>query len=166
MSFSPHQSFAHSTKNPSQDDWETLVDHLKSVADLSRQNASEFTAENWGEAAGFLHDLGKRKPGFQAYLRGERGSDPHSGEGARYAHERLRGAGKLLAYCIAGHHAGLPNGLGRAIGKPATPLADRLQTAQLLDQPEGITLPALTTPAPLDRVPPPPNFTLHFFTRM
>jgi CRISPR-associated endonuclease/helicase Cas3 len=41
-----------------------------------------------------------------------------------------------------------------------------LQTAQLLDLPDGITLPALTTPAPLDRVPDALNFTLHFFTRM
>ena len=166
MSFSPLCLFAHSTQSGSQEDWERLVDHLKAVADLSGKNASDFAAKSWGTAAGLLHDLGKSKPGFQAYLRGERGSDPHSGEGARYAQEHLGGAGKLLAYCIAGHHAGLPNGLGPVAGKPATPLGDRLQTAELLDMPDGIALPVLATPAPLDRAPKALNFSLHFFTRM
>jgi len=166
MSFSPLCLFAHSTQSDSQEDWERLVDHLKAVADLSGKNASDFAAKGWGTAAGLLHDLGKSKPGFQAYLRGERGSDPHSGEGARYAREHLGGAGKLLAYCIAGHHAGLPNGLGSVVGKPATPLGDRLQTAELLVLPDGIALPVLATPAPLDPAPEVLNFSLHFFTRM
>ncbi|HHI70994.1 MAG TPA: CRISPR-associated helicase Cas3' [Rhodobacteraceae bacterium] len=164
--FSSFGVFAHSIKYCSQGEWERLVDHLESVADLSGKNASEFTAKDWGIAAGLLHDLGKSKPGFQAYLRGERGSDPHSGEGARYAREHLAGAGKLLAYCIAGHHAGLPNGLGPVSGKPATPLNERLQSAELLNLPEGIALPALSTPAPLANAQGVSNFTLHFFTRM
>jgi len=166
MAFSPHQLFAHSTKNSSQDDWEMLLEHLEGVADLSGKNSSEFAARDWGIATGLLHDLGKSKPGFQAYLRGERGSDPHSGEGARYAQEYLAGAGKLLAYCIAGHHAGLPNGLAPVTGKPATPLQERLQKVELLDLPDGIALPILKPPAPLGRPLANPNFSLHFFTRM
>ena len=37
----------------------------------------------------------------------------HSTPGAKYATENLKapkGFGKLLAYCVAGHHAGLPDG--------------------------------------------------------
>ncbi len=166
MEFSSDNLFAHSIRGRSPEDWEPLADHLEAVARACGHNAAGFSAEAWGEAAGLLHDLGKSKPGFQAYLRGERGSDPHSGEGARFADTHLGGAGKVLAYGIAGHHAGLPNGLGPVSGKPATPLNERLQQAALLKLPEGLTLPALSTPAPLANAQGVSNFTLHFFTRM
>ncbi len=170
MNLSTNNQFAHSTEDSSRKDWESLTDHLRKVANAAQRNAACFAAGEWASVAGLLHDLGKSKPGFQAYLRGERGSDPHSGEGARYAHEHLGRAGKLLAYCIAGHHAGLPNGIGYCAAKPPTPLTERIRQAAAVALPGDFSLPALTTtPAPIgpraDSIPG-PNFRMHFFIRM
>ncbi|RME96351.1 MAG: CRISPR-associated endonuclease Cas3'', partial [Alphaproteobacteria bacterium] len=113
--------------------------------------------------------MGKAKPEFQAYLRKECPSAPHSGEGARYAAEKFGGIGKLIAYAIAGHHAGLTNGIGTSSGHPRTPLAQRLADADQLALPDGISLvqpnglPPHLAGLPADDL---ANFRLHFFTRM
>ncbi len=108
-----------------------LDEHLSEVGRL----ASEF-AESWGAGkhariAGLLHDLGKRSPEFQTHLRGAvaaakredahlepddpsgaagspsaRGRVDHSTAGALAA-RALGPVGELLAFVIAGHHAGL-----------------------------------------------------------
>ncbi len=161
--------FAHSTDRPDRSDWESLVDHLMAVGKSAGRFATSFGAGPLAEITGLLHDLGKAKPPFQAYLRGERSSEPHSGEGARYATENLGALGKLVACCIAGHHAGLPNGVGRSAHRPATPLSERLRQAGQLDLPAGISLTQITTPpAPIKGLPndDTANFRLHFFTRM
>jgi len=169
---SDRELFAHSTKKSDLSDWEPLEAHLLAVAIRSKEFAASFGAGNWGEIVGLLHDLGKAKPAFQAKLRGEKNSEPHSGEGARYAHDQLGGpAGKLLAYSIAGHHAGLPNGSLFSSGRPPTPLGERLKQSPLLELPDGVELPCLEgcIPKSLQGMKPADHFMafkLHFFTRM
>ena len=72
---------------------------------------------------GLLHDLGKYSREFQDRLAGGRRCD-HATAGAQVAMERFDlPLGKILAFCIAGHHAGLANGVnGERIGS----LEDRL----------------------------------------
>jgi len=86
-----------------------LKDHLRSVGVLARRFAE--TANPWlvepAQWAGMLHDLGKYRDEFQAYLREERESSVethHAVYGAALAFQR-RWPG--LAFAIAGHHAGL-----------------------------------------------------------
>ncbi len=98
--------YAHSRKGAGMDSWEPLEQHLQNVARTAGSNASAFGASPIGEIAGWLHDLGKVKPGFQAKLRSEKNDTPHSGEAARHAAEVFPGLGRIMAYCIAGHHAG------------------------------------------------------------
>jgi CRISPR-associated endonuclease/helicase Cas3 len=87
-----------------------LRGHLTQVAALAEAFAARFRSGPWGRAGGLLHDIGKVGVKFQRRVRGENLRVDHSTAGARYAASNWGGAGKLLAYCIAGHHAGLPDG--------------------------------------------------------
>ena len=106
-----------------------LDEHLRSVERRAGAFADKFGAGDFGRLAGLWHDLGKFQPAFQSYIRRDSGFDPeahlegsvtgrvdHSSVGALHAVAHLgkngdRGAaiGQLLAYVIAGHHAGLPD---------------------------------------------------------
>lgn len=106
-----------------------LRDHLSSVARLAADFASAFHGEEWAALAGRWHDLGKFQEAFQRMIRTDSGYDAeahleggsdqrvdHSTVGAVHAvrHFECFGAigaavGRVLAYLIAGHHAGLPD---------------------------------------------------------
>ena len=133
-----HEPWAHSGGH-------LLHAHLNTVA----QGAADFSAffdaaapaQRWAYLAGLWHDLGKYRPGFQKYVRLADNPDAHiegkvggrekthSAAGALWALQRLEqthGApGKLaahvLAYLIAGHHAGLDDwseGLQQRLAHP------------------------------------------------
>lgn len=116
------QFFAHSLKDtPDTQQWERLEVHLRLVAELSRKFASSFGADNYGYLAGLWHDLGKYSRKFQDYLLTANGFEAHIEQhskvdhataGARHAAESIVDWGKLLAYVIAGHHAGLADATG------------------------------------------------------
>lgn len=101
-----------------------LAAHLRAVAGLAGQSARRFGGADWAHLAGLWHDLGKYRPRFQRYIRlvsgfeadahikGEAGKAPHSTAGAMLACDRFKEAGRVLAYLIAGHHAGLYDWFG------------------------------------------------------
>ena len=120
------QVYAHSKPAPQTglplptDHWQPLDEHLQNVANLAADFAKPFGGEAWARAAGLLHDVGKGTLPWQAYLRKAnqivdelakhfQGRVDHKHVGAREAVELAEQAGKLLAYCIAGHHGGMPN---------------------------------------------------------
>lgn len=117
--------YAHSGSLPDKSDWQRLDEHLASVGKLAGEFSAVFGAEAMSRAAGLLHDLGKYTEQFQRRLSGDYGRVDHSTWGARLAIERYGQAGKLLAYGIAGHHAGLANGRD---AETRTALADRLKS--------------------------------------
>lgn len=110
-----------------------LDEHLREVGRL----AAAFMpgpAQPLAHLAGLWHDLGKRRPGFQRYIRLGSGADAHiekvadrqkthSAAGALWAakelEQRLGRQGLLLSrvlqYVIAGHHAGLDNWEGAGL---------------------------------------------------
>ena len=113
--------------------WQLLKDHLEGTAKLSQKFAVAFGAGDWGYLAGLWHDSGKYSLEFQKRLRSS--SDAHIEQHSRVDHSTYggqmavnkwnTGEGKTLAYTIAGHHGGLPEGksdgqscLAKRIEKP------------------------------------------------
>ncbi len=105
--------FAHSGNETNKSDWQTLAEHSEDVAQRAAQMASVFGCENAAYAAGLIHDLGKYNPAFQRRLEGAYVRVDHSTAGAvllpLITKGRNRDVAKLIAYVIAGHHAGLPD---------------------------------------------------------
>jgi CRISPR-associated endonuclease/helicase Cas3 len=105
---------AHAAQNPdgSWRDPHDLADHLVGVAALAACHARAFGAEDWAHLAGLWHDLGKYRSRFQHYIRKVSGFDAEAhikGEAGKAPHST---AGAILAYLIAGHHAGLYDWFG------------------------------------------------------
>lgn len=109
--------YAHSIKNSSsKDNWQPLDEHLINVGKLAGECENELGLKNSASIAGLLHDIGKYRYGFQKRLEGSSDKIPHADAGAilirelfkdKPPHERLMA--DIIAYCIAGHHAGLHN---------------------------------------------------------
>ena len=117
--------FAHSGDTPNRADWHPLATHLQGTGTKAAGFLEPVGFGDFGRIAGSLHDLGKYTPQFQRRLAGGAGRVDHATAGAQLAVERFGGrVGKMLAFCIAGHHAGLANGThGEQIGS----LEDRLK---------------------------------------
>ncbi|MFH1500127.1 MAG: CRISPR-associated endonuclease Cas3'', partial [Verrucomicrobiota bacterium] len=103
--------------------------HINKVAQLTAAFASALfpiaskdarNATDWGRLVGLWHDLGKFAPQWQTYLASKTddlhrddltGKVDHSTAGAQFADASIPKLGRLIAYLIAGHHAGLANGM-------------------------------------------------------
>lgn len=88
---------------------QTVLEHLEGTAALSSHFAKSFGAEEIGRLAGLAHDIGKYSDAFQRRLQGGSRVD-HSTAGA---YECWLKNQPVAAFCIAGHHGGLPDGGGR-----------------------------------------------------
>lgn len=100
-----------------------LSEHLAGTSKLAEMFAEKFESRTWGKVAGLAHDVGKgrllwqsylqQKSGYydeEAHLEGKQGKMPHAIHGAELVEYLFgKGIGRILAYCIAGHHAGLPD---------------------------------------------------------
>ncbi len=118
--------FAHSLDKRPTSEWQSLPDHALNVARLAKSCAGKFGAGDLAEIAGLMHDIGKHSDEFQRKLNGSAIRVDHSTAGARIVAERylqLAPLNLLVAYAIAGHHAGLANGMGEGT---LTQLKDRL----------------------------------------
>lgn len=132
---------AHAPKTPGQLPHD-LAEHLQEVSKLAGGFAQNF-GPDWAALAGLWHDLGKYRPGFQRYLALSNDSDghiegrvsgrekTHSAAGALWAIQQLNQPkglplGHVLAYLIAGHHAGLDDWHGG--------LNERLKSADSLEE--------------------------------
>lgn len=99
---------------------QTIEEHHAGVSLLASDFAGTFSSEEWGVLLGAWHDVGKYNKAFQDYIGiasgMTTGSIPpkvdHASVGAILSKEKLPKFYHPLAYCIAGHHSGLPDWFG------------------------------------------------------
>lgn len=104
--------------------YQTLIDHLMSVAKMASDFATPFNAANAAYFCGLMHDIGKYSAAFQRRIRGSAIQVDHSTAGALEAHRYRQDA---AAFCIAGHHRGLPDRGNRMDSAQSTTLLGRLK---------------------------------------
>lgn len=107
--------FAHSVPGTPEAQWEPLITHARLVGDLAADFGARFNAREAARLAGYLHDTGKVSAAFQSYICGKGLSPDHSTAGAKLAESHCaepmaRMIARLVAFAIAGHHAGLADG--------------------------------------------------------
>lgn len=158
--------FAHSSGTQDTESWQALSDHLENTGSRAAGFLDRLGFGDMARTAGLLHDLGKYTSEFQRRLAGDRSPCDHSTAGAQVAVERLhRAVGKVLAYCIAGHHTGLANGVK---GDRISSLEDRLAKQVSLDPvwEDEIEVEGPTPPKLVPRDAGLRGFCMAFFTRM
>jgi CRISPR-associated endonuclease/helicase Cas3 len=116
----PQKFYAHSLSGRPPEEWQPLEEHLKNVAEMARRFAEPYGGGDWAYMAGLWHDLGKYSCEFQnrllamndpeAHIEAKPGRPDHSTAGAQHVSSIFNEMGKIIAYTIAGHHAGLPDG--------------------------------------------------------
>jgi len=149
---------------------QSLLDHLEGTAQFARQFAEPFKGGELAWACGFLHDYGKYSERFQRRIRGEKLTVDHSTPGGQCVYRqalsgKLGGKlGILAAYCIMGHHGGLPDGgsVSDSDGEPTLQGRLRKSCPDCGAYLSECTLPALTPP----EIPISDGFGAAFFIRM
>ena len=146
-----------------------LSTHLQNVGDLAGCFASQFGCEEWARHGGLVHDIGKTATAFQRYLLN---GGPKTEHAAAAAIALYQPNTHLLAYCTAGHHAGMPDG-GNSADTPDSPT---LRAKLMRHKKYGWDIPGYLKEAGLPAsmvLPPPPivmlerqGFSLSFLTRM
>lgn len=128
--------------------WEehALNEHLNEVARRAGEAAETFDSADWARIAGLWHDLGKYSAEFQEYIKKASGYDAeahiegapgrvdHSTAGAIHAIRQLGVHGRILAYLIAGHHAGLADWYSAETGGKALSIRLGAEQNYLLDR--------------------------------
>jgi CRISPR-associated endonuclease/helicase Cas3 len=108
--------YAHSGLPEDRATWQTLPDHSLQVAALAAEMGRPLGLETAAFFAGIFHDLGKYNPAFQRRIAGSGEAVDHSTAGAVHLPLLAQNLNdkmiaQIVAYAIAGHHAGLPDRL-------------------------------------------------------
>ncbi len=104
---------------------QTVLKHLEGTAKLCGEFASVFDAEEIGYLTGMAHDIGKYSEAFQRRLRGGPKVDHATAGAIECCRQRLN----MPAFCVSGHHSGLPDMGGKAdVEKPT--FQERLRKAK------------------------------------
>ena len=151
--------------------WQTLQSHSVNVGEMAAEFARVFGAQEIACQTGRLHDLGKYSEAFNHRLHGGPPVD-HATAGAKIAVERWGNViGKLMAFCIAGHHAGLANGNGEGDNRRTLKQRLALQFGADIPSLDNLWQQEIKPPQNLSAPPLKPDahhpfFSYAFFTRM
>lgn len=87
---------------------QSVKEHLKNTAKKAREFAHPFNGDDYAYLSALLHDIGKYSGEFQKRISEDGKKCDHSTAGAKEA-VKINKFGRIMSYCIAGHHSGLPN---------------------------------------------------------
>lgn len=146
---------------------QTILEHLEGTAELAGDFADEFGFRDWGYCCGMLHDIGKYTDKFQERLHGSSIKVDHATAGAKVCNEK-GGYYSFLGYCIAGHHAGLPDTGSSTDGSISTSYTGRMKKRleDYRDYKQEVREPELKTALFPEENPKTVGFALSFFIRM
>ena len=141
---------------------QTVRTHLCGTATLAEEFAAAFDAAEQGALVGLVHDIGKYSDAFQRRILADGPKVDHSTAGA---FECAKQGQNPAAFCIAGHHSGLPD-MGSADDHTGKTLLARLNRAKELPDYSGweseIVIPRASCPDYCNQSP----LTDAFFIRM
>ena len=142
---------------------QTIKEHLKGTAILAGQFAAKFGSKDWGYCGGMIHDIGKYSKEFQKKIKEDTNNMvDHATAGAQLCKEMNL---PVLDYCIAGHHAGLPN-YGNTAERSSLCGRYKKKICNYEAYQEEIKIPEIyTEPFDLETISN-PDFSLSTFTRM
>ena len=106
--------FAHSNELD-RSRWQGLKDHLVNTGNLALNFGSDTEISQFAYIAALLHDIGKYSQVFQKKLDGAHLKVDHSTAGAQEVitlfkdNPKQQAIATILAYCIVGHHGGMPD---------------------------------------------------------
>lgn len=171
--------YAHSAKDADPTHWQPLPEHLLNVARLAGCLAAPMGLKAPAFLAGLVHDFGKYAPAFQAYIKGKGRSVDHSTAGAALLLGRLPDQqldfkidatmARIIAACVAGHHAGLPDFKSDESSSLNSRLEKRLEPVSREWRHELVLQPTDLMPGPFKTHPPTPTdlpFALSVMGRM
>lgn len=116
------EAYAHRSEDGAR--MQTVLAHLQNTAHLAARFAAPFGASDLAYLAGMLHDIGKFSQAFQRRLFGSSEHVDHSTAGAKEAWAIKQ---PEVAFAVAGHHTGLPDGGSRSDPPEDTTLLARLK---------------------------------------
>ncbi len=85
---------------------QTILEHLVNTGKIAAAFGKPFASEEEAYSCAMIHDIGKYSEAFQKRLHGGIKTD-HSTAGAQLAVNVLKDP--IISFCVAGHHAGLPD---------------------------------------------------------
>jgi CRISPR-associated endonuclease/helicase Cas3 len=169
--------YGHSRKDKPKSEWQLLIDHLSNTANLAEKFGADAGISELARTAALLHDIGKYSKEFQKRLDGAGQKIDHATAGAKEIRklfnkdQNQKYFAEILAYCIAGHHTGLPDygdstdvdGTGTLLARvEKKPLKDYSAYKTEIDT-NALTLPARVKLRPDKKQ---PGFSFAFLTRM
>ena len=140
---------------------QSVKEHLLNTMKRARHSGQASCVKDISDIAeviGLLHDMGKYTDAFQKRIRGDKRKVNHSTAGAQIAIDKYgKQLGGLMAYCICGHHGGMPDSHDPSGGSSG--LTDRLEDTSNHEQYQAalkvfnseITLPPISKTPKLGR---------------
>ena len=89
---------------------QSVKNHLEGTAQLAKLFGDAFDNGDYAYVCGMVHDIGKYSNEFQKRIWENGPKIDHSTAGAIEINKLIKNFGRLMAYCVAGHHTGLQDG--------------------------------------------------------